>query len=640
MKLTRVENYSIKFGAAEEKPKEEPKPAVDNDDEYEDESFWSRNKKTLGALAAVGVAGIAITVAVKRGRNKSVEPKVVSNPKLDAYSLQQQLRDDLSKASSDKEIAALIKKGLANDNEEFRRNILSDLILSDSPSRSYINAKSWESLFDATVNFKLKDKKNEILSGAGYLKSLIGKLALKDMLSVENVDKIIAKMSGASDEIKVVVAKELIAPHLKGSELVEASFPPEQLKKITGVLSGIKSEKINVDIGAGTKIEYEVPELMLGYHEKYFKAAKFDSDFVADYKEFLGNTKISEDIKLQLIDKLSSEKFKENAAWGHKFKIDAIRESLDFVANAKAASYTADKIDAIFGRGNVFVLGEDLLKRLYNISTELSGQERVDIIDKLLASAKRLADSDSGRIKNIYCRNSFSSLLQDRFATKRDIFDNMPDHSYENISKFIDEIQSEMSGIKRDFASWKPSWTLEKEYDSLLYSFKVVLDKKRASVFGFDFAKEEEIWTKVDDFGKKTFGSYWKNYYHTRFSGSSGWGDGSSGSSSGYGYSGKSGKSRGSSGRTGGFSMFSKTKEAKQTLIKYLREQEELKELADQVETQDMDKNLLKSVKRKLSLAYHPDKAGDDAELVAKNTEIFKEISNAIDILEKDLGLG
>ena len=67
-----------------------------------------------------------------------------------------------------------------------------------------------------------------------------------------------------------------------------------------------------------------------------------------------------------------------------------------------------------------------------------------------------------------------------------------------------------------------------------------------------------------------------------------------------------------------------------------MKKDESLKDFAEIVENNKLDKNSLKNIKRKFAVKYHPDKAKDDKQR-ALFTRIFQEINDSIEILEKTL---
>ena len=67
-----------------------------------------------------------------------------------------------------------------------------------------------------------------------------------------------------------------------------------------------------------------------------------------------------------------------------------------------------------------------------------------------------------------------------------------------------------------------------------------------------------------------------------------------------------------------------------------MKKDDTLKEFAEIVENNKLDKAALKNIKRKFAVKYHPDKAKDDNQR-AEFTRIFQEITNALEILEKAL---
>ena len=125
--------------------------------------------------------------------------------------------------------------------------------------------------------------------------------------------------------------------------------------------------------------------------------------------------------------------------------------------------------------------------------------------------------------------------------------------------------------------------------------------------------KIDEIFEKIENFGKKQFNTSGNNYYR------------------------KSGKTNSNESKYN-FKDFvnNKTQEAKSKLLDFLKKDESLKDFAEIVENNKLDKNSLKNIKRKFAVKYHPDKAKDDKQR-ALFTRIFQEINDSIEILQKTL---
>ena len=192
--------------------------------------------------------------------------------------------------------------------------------------------------------------------------------------------------------------------------------------------------------------------------------------------------------------------------------------------------------------------------------------------------------------------------------------------SINDFDKFIDEMLDDYTEAKAHFIKGdeifekldedllKQKFTLF-QLDAYLELFK----KQTECLLNFDTEgtkQIDEIFEKIKKFGNKHFKTSESKFHNN-------------------------------SGKTNSNDYFkdfvnNKTQDAKSKLLDFFKKDESLKEFAEIVENNKLDKISLKNIKRKFAVKYHPDKAKDDNQR-AEFTKIFQEINNYIEILEKTL---
>lgn len=588
----------------------------------EEKSFYERNKKALIALSAIGVAAIALGTHHYIKSHNITDAAESTTDKMTKKSQKafNEFKEKLSKLSENDDATNIIKTALADDNPALKLKTV-DLLLKDKGK--HINGNNWEDIFNSLVEIKpTKNIKPEKISSK--LNELYDILGEKEIVNTEVIDKIITKLPEASDDIKLDLSQKLIDDIYKDGKLVKSKLNKEQSKKILDILDNVKQEKFDYHTNKYISYEdYSTSGLKYHYNKKLYTDTEIEIDnkYITDLKNVLNDNSLPDNDKLQLIaDIYHSKIMNKNKT---KEGMELIKEMLKSFEKNKAETYFEPNESLSF-KHDKFSLGTNLFGHAYTYDNfnVFTTEEKLKIAKSLKEASKKVKVNTASLDGNAHFINDIYTKELD--LRSKNFFEKLtPETSINDFDKFIDEMLDSYTEAKAHFI--KGDEIFEKlDEDLLKQKFTIfqldayieLMKRQAECLLKFDTqgSKQiDEIFEKIEKFGKKHFNTS-ENYYYK-----------------------KSGKTNSNERKYNAQDFVNnKTQEAKSKLLDFLKKDEALKEFAEIVENNKLDKISLKNIKRKFAVKYHPDKAKDNNQR-AEFTEIFQEINDSIEILEKTL---
>lgn len=620
-KISGLDKQNINFKAEEKQEVKETKP----EEQKKEKSFYERNKKALIALGAIGAAAIAIgTHHYIKGRNitKTAEQAAdEASGKMTekATNTLKNFKGNLRSLGKDDDATDIIKPILAENNPKLKLEAI-EYLLGYETDGKYINSNNWENIFDTLVSLKPSEniKQHRI---SGNINELYKIIAKKDIVTPEVIDKIIAKLPQASDDIKLNLSQYLLK-EICFSDGKRIKLNTKQSKKILEILNDIKQEKFDYSPYSTLYYkDYSTSGLKYHYNSYIFTEAKVDENYIKDLKNVLNSDKLPDDMKLQLMDDIykSWHTYESETKEG----IQLTKEMLSAFMQNKAVTYSEPN-SVVSLKHDKFDLGCKLFSHanVYDNYNIFSTEEKLKIAQNLKEMAKNVKVNNAELGGNVhYINNIYSEELK---LKSKLFFDKLtPESSIDDFDKFTDEMLNGYKEAKEHFIKGDTIFgkidesLLQSRFSSFQLDAYLELMKKQLDCLSkLDFQgikKIDDIIDKIQKFGQKHFNTGKSKYYN------------------------ESGKTN-SNGSKFNFNDFvsDTTKKAKSTLKEFFEKDEELKEFAQIVESDKLDKTALKNIRRKFAIKYHPDKAKDDNQR-AEFTRIFQEINNAVETLEKTL---
>ena len=587
----------------------------------EEKSFYERNKKALIALSAIGVAAIALgTHHYIKSRNitDSAESATDKMTKKSQKAFNE-FKEKLNKLSENDDATNIIKTALADDNPALKLKTI-DLLL--QKNGKHINENNWEDIFNSLVNIKPTENiKPEKISPK--VNELYNILLDKNIVNNYVIDKIIEKLPEASDNVKLSLAQKLIDKIYKKGEYIENDLNFEEIRKILSILDNVKQEKFDYYVDKYlTYKDYNISGLKYHYNKKLYTETEIDNTYITDLKNILNSNSLSDNDKLQLTDDIYYSKFIEK---GKHTKEDMvlIKEILKSFEKNKADIYHPSN-QPFLHKHDKFSLEARLFGHAYTYDNfnVFTTEEKLKIAKSLKEASKKVKVNTASLDGNAHFINDIYTKELD--LRSKNFFEKLtPETSINDFDKFIDEMLDSYTEAKAHFI--KGDKKIKKlDEDLLKQKFTIfqldayieLMKRQAECLLKFDTqgSKQiDEIFEKIEKFGKKHFNTS-ENYYYK-----------------------KSGKTNSNERKYNAQDFVNnKTQEAKSKLLDFLKKDEALKEFAEIVENNKLDKISLKNIKRKFAVKYHPDKAKDNNQR-AEFTEIFQEINDSIEILEKTL---
>lgn len=609
--------------------------AKDNNPVKEEEkSFYERNKKAIIALGVIGAAAIALgTHHCLKNKHTEKLSEAAGDAASDAVGkAQEKVNDTMNKKATDKlkefkeklgklsdneDATAHIKSVLSDDNQKLKIEAISHLF---SEEGKHINANNWEEIFNTLISIKPSEniKSDSITS---KINKLYDFMLEKEIANPETIDKIIAKIPDAQDEVKLNIAQKLIETAYKGDKTFETQLSNEQTKKIINLLNGIKQEKFDYTPGGMLSYKgYSTAGLKYEYNSKYFKEQNLDENFIKEIKDTLNDSTLTDELKLQLSDDIYMAKFcgddKENSKEG----IRLAKELLNAFDGNKAEKYSKPNSFITF-TNDKFSLGCRLFSHAstYDDFGVFTTAEQLKIVKNLKEMSKNveintsILGGNSHHINGLYSRELH---LETQLFFEKATFDTPADEYV----RFTDDILNGFAEAKEKFIRGNDIFDgLEEELlktyfetfrTQTYFDLSIKLSKANYLKDAQEIEKINKITDNIEAFANKHFNVGGNKYNN-------------------------SGNANGSKFNFDDF-VSDKTTEAKSKIKELLNKDDELKDFTAKLDDENLDANTLKNIKRKFAVKYHPDKAKDDAQR-AEYIRIFQDVYSSFEILEKSL---
>lgn len=600
----------------------------------EEKSFYERNKKAIIALGVIGAAAIALGThhclknkhteklseaagdAASDAAGKAQE-KVNDTMNKKATDKLKEFKEKLGKLSDNEDATAHIKSILSDDNQKLKIEAISHLF---SEEGKHINANNWEEIFNTLISIKPSEniKSDSITS---KINKLYDFMLEKEIANPETIDKIIAKIPDAQDEVKLNIAQKLIETAYKGDKTFETQLSNEQTKKIINLLNGIKQEKFDYTPGGMLSYKgYSTAGLKYEYNSKYFKEQNLDENFIKEIKDTLNDSTLTDELKLQLSDDIYMAKFcgddKENSKEG----IRLAKELLNAFDGNKAEKYSKPNSFITF-TNDKFSLGCRLFSHAstYDDFGVFTTAEQLKIVKNLKEMSKNveintsILGGNSHHINGLYSRELH---LETQLFFEKATFDTPADEYV----RFTDDILNGFAEAKEKFIRGNDIFDgLEEELlktyfetfrTQTYFDLSIKLSKANYLKDAQEIEKINKITDNIEAFANKHFNVGGNKYNN-------------------------SGNANGSKFNFDDF-VSDKTTEAKSKIKELLNKDDELKDFTAKLDDENLDANTLKNIKRKFAVKYHPDKAKDDAQR-AEYIRIFQDVYSSFEILEKSL---
>lgn len=600
----------------------------------EEKSFYERNKKAIIALGVIGAAAIALgTHHCLKNKHTEKLSEAAGDAASDAVGkAQEKVNDTMNKKATDKlkefkeklgklsdneDATAHIKSVLSDDNQKLKIEAISHLF---SEEGKHINANNWEEIFNTLISIKPSEniKSDSITS---KINKLYDFMLEKEIANPETIDKIIAKIPDAQDEVKLNIAQKLIETAYKGDKTFETQLSNEQTKKIINLLNGIKQEKFDYTPGGMISYKgYSTAGLKYEYNSKYFKEQNLDENFIKEIKDTLNDSTLTDELKLQLSDDIYMAKFcgddKENSKEG----IRLAKELLNAFDSNKAEKYSKPNSFITF-TNDKFSLGCRLFSHAstYDDFDVFTTAEQLKIVKNLKEMSKNveintsILGGNSHHINGLYSRELH---LKTQLFFEKATFDTPADEYV----RFTDDILNGFAEAKEKFIRGNDIFDgLEEELlktyfetfrTQTYFDLSIKLSKANYLKDAQEIEKINKITDNIEAFANKHFNVGGNKYNN-------------------------SGNANGSKFNFDDF-VSDKTTEAKSKIKELLNKDDELKDFTAKLDDENLDANTLKNIKRKFAVKYHPDKAKDDAQR-AEYIRIFQDVYSSFEILEKSL---
>jgi hypothetical protein len=600
----------------------------------EEKSFYERNKKAIIALGVIGAAAIALgTHHCLKNKHTEKLSEAAGDAASDAVGkAQEKVNDTMNKKATDKlkefkeklgklsdneDATAHIKSVLSDDNQKLKIEAISHLF---SEEGKHINANNWEEIFNTLISIKPSEniKSDSITS---KINKLYDFMLEKEIANPETIDKIIAKIPDAQDEVKLNIAQKLIETAYKGDKTFETQLSNEQTKKIINLLNGIKQEKFDYTPGGMLSYKgYSTAGLKYEYNSKYFKEQNLDENFIKEIKDTLNDSTLTDELKLQLSDDIYMAKFcgddKENSKEG----IRLAKELLNAFDGNKAEKYSKPNSFITF-TNDKFSLGCRLFSHAstYDDFGVFTTAEQLKIVKNLKEMSKNveintsILGGNSHHINGLYSRELH---LETQLFFEKATFDTPADEYV----RFTDDILNGFAEAKEKFIRGNDIFDgLEEELlktyfetfrTQTYFDLSIKLSKANYLKDAQEIEKINKITDNIEAFANKHFNVGGNKYNN-------------------------SGNANGSKFNFDDF-VSDKTTEAKSKIKELLNKDDELKDFTAKLDDENLDANTLKNIKRKFAVKYHPDKAKDDAQR-AEYIRIFQDVYSSFEILEKSL---
>lgn len=573
-------------------------------------SFVMSNKKAMIAVAAVGIAGIALAVTHHHF-------KKVSNYSEGVFI------DVLSK--SDKKKLKEFESKLAGENaSDDIINILSEsnsmlqfeaIRLIINKGSKHINENTWEPIFDAVTKLKpTKIFKEKFI--VAKTNNLLKNMHEKKLFTPEAIDKILSKIENVNDKLKVNILHNLSDGIFndKTYNHIEPNFSTEQINKALSILDSVKEKDFVYQTNAGGFIEFTTKINTSGIRYKfnsiYLKNLEPDGNYISEFKKIIENDKLPDKLKLQIISDIyynSSNKFREYCQSENGLQL--YKEMFLALEKNKAAKYSIPN-QFITTSNEKFDLGYSIWRYIicFDYENIISLEEKLQFTKKM----KKLSETID--IKERWHSCDINNLYNEELRLKSEIFfKNFSEKTtLGDIEKFVDEMLKDYKTAIEHFINTGSSFD-----NRAKESMKTRFDIFRLTIYKYlqklkEVKGSKSVEDKIEEFAEKYFNLKRANNYSKRT------------------YSGENAHSRAYD------FIKNKTEQTKQQIISFLSNDKDFEELIEKLKAEKLDKSDIKILKRKVALKYHPDKAKTEEEKITA-TANFQEIYGLITTLEASI---
>lgn len=608
LKVNNISNYHNKIAfKAETEEKTAQKPSENKE---EKKSYWERNKNAILAISALGIAGITFAAhhhlkKVERFNDGDFIGALSRSAKAKLQDFKSNLKLHGDNTSED------IKNILSSDDGILKFEAIKHITENSS---KHINEKTWENIFDTVTSLKPNNKLKEEFIVA-RINNVLEKMHENNLFKSEVIDKVLTKTENLNENFKVNILHNLTEGYFQNFEHIVPKFNSEQIEKSLNMIDKIQGNDFVFQKSAGGMINFNtkinVTGLRYEFSKQIFENLKLDENFISQFKKVISNDKLSDDLKLQLIHGIHYNHRLDNRYSDIGRKLD--REMLLAIFNNKADKYS-EPHKFITTVNKKFDLGYSIYKDLSsdydNVAASL--EEKLQFTRNLKKMYETLDDTKGQSYK-------INELYNDELSFKRDIFfKNFSDNTtLADIEKFVDEMLNDFKAAKEhfidtnDFYSNRAKEDMSHIFDSFRLRTYMHLQKLKNPTKLNGEKVSFKVEEKIEEFAEKYFGakrSYKNNYYNdSKFNSTD-------------------------------YFVDIKSKQAKATILDFLSNDKDFKDILEQLKTASINKNMIKNLKRKVAIKYHPDRIGAKTEEEQmKATADYQKINGAIDILESTL---
>lgn len=582
-KINKIQTQpnNINFKGEENKAVTEPQKEAE-----QEETFYERNKTAINAIAALGVAGIALAT-IRHFNSKPIketEKQVTTNVR---NTLDHKLGDLWQQLTKNKNCEEQIEAVLKSEDPAYKLGGIQYIALSD-----HLTPKNWENIFDNLISIKPSEKVTEadIMSN---IRLFISKLEDAKELNPESINKILEKTKDFSLNNKLNILE---------SPYVQSKSSKEQIKDILKFLDTVEQKEFTV-LGRYSDKTITLEDIRADYVWAYFKDSKIDKTYVEEFTKFLKSDKFSDNSKLQYMDSLNLYTLKpelEQTEAG----VQLLKTMMETIQGMNNPTYTRRYLS---GEENTYELAYRILSpiRSYDKFNICSNEEQL----KYLKHIKELALKAPNNTGKWYNQMNLATIeiKTDLFYKKIEDFTPI---EIEDVEKFADELLEDFKFAKENFVKEDEEWLtgfLKSRLESQFSYFSFIINAQIMRL-KFQYGKimrDPEKFANINEVSKritKKINTFGKEYFNMKVNNSQG----------------------------------GTIEKAKSQIIEFLSKNKDFEKTVEQLKTQELNKEALKTLKRKIAIVYHPDRIDAKTEEEQKKaTADFQKINGYIEILEK-----
>lgn len=534
----------------------------------------------------MGVAGIALAT-IRHFNSKPIketEKQVTTNVR---NTLDHKLGDLWQQLTKNKNCEEQIEAVLKSEDPAYKLGGIQYIALSD-----HLTPKNWGNIFDNLISIKPSEKVTEadIMSN---IRLFISKLKDAKELNPESINKILEKTKDFSLNNKLNILK---------SPYVQSKSSKEQIKDILKFLDTVEQKEFTVlDRYSDKTITLE--DMRADYVWAYFKDSKIDKTYVEEFTKFLKSDKFSDNSKLQYMDSLKLYTLKpklEQTEAG----VQLLKTMMETIQGMNNPTYTLRDLS---GEENTYELAYRILSpiRSYDKFNICNKEEQLKYLKHIKELALK-APNNTGKWYN-QMNQATIEIKTDLFYKK---FEDLTPIEIEDVEKFADDLLEDFKFAKENFAKEDEEWLtgfeksrLESQFSN--FSFIINAQIMRLKFQYGKIMRDPEKFANINEVSKritKKINTFGKEYFNMKVNNSQG----------------------------------GTIEKAKSQIIEFLSKNKDFEKTVEQLKTQELNKETLKTLKRKIAIVYHPDRIATKTEEEQKKaTADFQKINGYIEILEK-----